>query len=128
MSIAHPTVYVKKKIIDLLGLYDESYRIAADFDWCLRLLRGNFRYVFLAEPLIAVDLSGISARNYRLSAREELAIKLRYYPESKRTFQIIYYRDYLVRRMRDLLLIMKLNKIVRLVRRWQGKIGGKRTL
>ncbi|MFH1239222.1 MAG: glycosyltransferase family 2 protein, partial [bacterium] len=128
MSIAHPTVYVQKEIFDKLGPYDDSYRIAADFDWCLRLLRGDYRYVFLEDPMIAVSLAGLSARNYRLAAQEELAIKLKYYPERKWRFQIIYYRDYLARCLRDWLLRMKLGKVVQIARRFQGKVSDKSIL
>lgn len=128
MAIAHPTLYVQKAVFEKIGPYDESYRIAADFDWCLRLLRGNYRYVFMADPLVGVSLAGCSARNYRLAAQEELAIKLKYYPELKWRFQIIYYRDYLGRRLRDLLLKMKLNRIVHIARRCQGKVSGASTL
>jgi len=121
MSIAHPTLYVKKEIMEKIGPYDENFRIAADFDWCLRLLRGKYKYFFLEDPMIGVGLAGLSARNYLLAAREELAIKIKYYPQRQWRFRVIFYSDYLVRRFRDLLIMIKLGKIVQLARRLQGK-------
>ena len=128
MSIAHPTLYIKKESMEKIGLYDENYRIAADFDWCLRLLRGNYRYSFLPDPMVAVSLAGLSSRYYLLAAREELAIKLKYYPERRWRFQLIFYSDYFGRRLRDLLIMIKLGKIVQIARRLQGKTGGQGSL
>ena len=40
----HPTCYIKKEMIDHEGLYDESYRIAADTDLLVRYLYYGFGY------------------------------------------------------------------------------------
>ena len=40
----HPTCYIKKEMMDHEGLYDESYRIAADTDLLVRYLYYGFGY------------------------------------------------------------------------------------
>ena len=37
----HPTFYIRKSIYDTVGGFDESFHIAADYDWMLRILCNN---------------------------------------------------------------------------------------
>ena len=41
----HPTVYVRREVVERCGLYNESYRIAADSDYLVRLLYENRLHV-----------------------------------------------------------------------------------
>jgi len=45
----HPTCYIKKEMMDHEGLYDESYRIAADTDLLVRYLYYGFGYNVTGE-------------------------------------------------------------------------------
>jgi glycosyltransferase involved in cell wall biosynthesis len=56
---AHPTFYVKKIVYDRFGLFDLSFKLAADFEIMLRFLeRHNISTTYLKEPLVKMRLGG----------------------------------------------------------------------
>ena len=58
---AHPTFYCKKKVYDRLGGYNESFKIAGDFELCLRFLEVNqVSSLYLNKKLIKMLVGGIS--------------------------------------------------------------------
>jgi glycosyltransferase len=57
----HPTVYVKRKVFDACGLYNESYKISADIDMMIRMLyKHNFKVHYLNEYIVRMQMGGIS--------------------------------------------------------------------
>lgn len=50
--IAHPTVMMRKSVLDLFGGYDPSFRFAEDLDLWLRLLNHGVRFSNLPEVLV----------------------------------------------------------------------------
>lgn len=50
--IAHPTVMMRKAVLDLFGGYDPSFRFAEDLDLWLRLLNNGVRFSNLPEVLV----------------------------------------------------------------------------
>ncbi|MBR4326523.1 MAG: glycosyltransferase [Bacteroidales bacterium] len=58
----HPTCYIKKTLFDRLGLYDESYKIAADTDLLVRyLLRDDVKVAYLSNRnAVKMSMGGLS--------------------------------------------------------------------
>jgi len=58
----HPTCYIKKALFDRLGLYDESYKIAADTDLLVRyLLRDDVKVAYLSNRnAVKMSMGGLS--------------------------------------------------------------------
>lgn len=50
--IAHPTVMMRKSVVDCFGGYDPSFRFAEDLDLWLRLLNRDVRFANLPEVLV----------------------------------------------------------------------------
>jgi glycosyltransferase involved in cell wall biosynthesis len=50
--IAHPTVMMRKSVLDRFGGYDPSFRFAEDLDLWLRLLNNGVRFSNLPEVLV----------------------------------------------------------------------------
>ncbi|HJW57964.1 MAG TPA: glycosyltransferase [Burkholderiaceae bacterium] len=50
--IAHPTVMMRKSVLDRFGVYDPSFRFAEDLDLWLRLLNHGVRFSNLPEVLV----------------------------------------------------------------------------
>jgi len=51
----HPSIYIRKPLFNLLGGYELTYQISADFEWMIRYLRKaklKLRYI----PLCVVDM------------------------------------------------------------------------
>lgn len=57
----HPTVFMRRRLLELTGEYDSSFRIAADYDFLLRvLMRRDVRCTYLPEVLVSMRLGGAS--------------------------------------------------------------------
>ena len=62
----HPTLYVRRDLYERHGLFDTSFRIAADYDFVLRLLgKGRVGVHYLPEVLVKMRMGGVSNRSLR---------------------------------------------------------------
>ncbi|API61214.1 glycosyl transferase [Tardibacter chloracetimidivorans] len=80
----HPTFYVRRQMYDRFGLFDLDYKISADYDQMLRLLRQQETTVrYIPETLIQMRLGGASnqslqsillksSEDYRIIQRHKL--------------------------------------------------------
>jgi glycosyltransferase len=72
----HPTLYLRREVFDRFGLYDNSFRIAADYDAMLRyLVRGQIKLAYIPEVLVKMRVGGESNRSLGriiLKSREDL--------------------------------------------------------
>ncbi|MGI2906440.1 glycosyltransferase family 2 protein [Tolypothrix sp. VBCCA 56010] len=60
-TLNHPSCFIKKSAYDLVGLYDLQYKIAADYDFILRLFISGFKFHYVDTPLAAYSLNGMSS-------------------------------------------------------------------
>ncbi|WP_320979500.1 glycosyltransferase family 2 protein [Bacteroides sp.] len=57
----HPTCYIRREVVNRLGLYNESYKIAADSDLLLRyLITGGLTTTYLREYIVKMRMGGLS--------------------------------------------------------------------
>lgn len=71
----HPTCYIRKDVIDKRGLYNETYKIAADSDFLFRyLLGGDITVTYLDEYIVRMRMGGLStdSEKRRLMWREDV--------------------------------------------------------
>ena len=62
----HPTCYIRKECFDRYGLYDESYKIAADSDFLVRYLyEANLEVAYLNECIVRMRMGGLSTDSKR---------------------------------------------------------------
>ena len=60
----HPTLYLRREVFDRIGGFNQAYRIAADYDLMLRLLRQlQGRVVYLPNVMVHMRLGGVSNRS-----------------------------------------------------------------
>ncbi|TNF30227.1 MAG: glycosyltransferase, partial [Deltaproteobacteria bacterium] len=60
----HPTLYLKKSVYDEIGAFDLQYRIAADYDFIVRLFSsGKFKLGYLPELTVKMKHGGASNRS-----------------------------------------------------------------
>lgn len=73
---AHPTLYLRRAVYEQYGCFDTSFRIAADYDFMLRILRPNvLRMHYLPRVLVRMRVGGASNRSLRnllQKSREDL--------------------------------------------------------
>jgi len=72
----HTGIFVKKEALGKIGLYDESYRIASDYDFSIKLFKGNFNYHFWDNYVVKMRLGGKSTTPslQKLKSKEDLDI------------------------------------------------------
>lgn len=60
----HPTLFLRREVFERHGLYDQRYRIAADYDAVLRYFsREDLRPVYIPEVLVKMRIGGESNRS-----------------------------------------------------------------
>jgi glycosyltransferase len=62
----HPTLYMRRTIYEALGLFDLDFKISADYDYILRVLKNQEVLIaYIPEVLVEMETGGLS--NGRLS-------------------------------------------------------------
>ena len=75
-SLSHQTMFVRKELYEKYGLYDNSFKIAMDFDFVARIR--NEKFIFLNEILAVNIPGGISLEQYNLSLKEGSRVVKKY--------------------------------------------------
>ena len=75
-SLSHQTMYVRKELYNKHGLYNNSFKIAMDFDFVARIRFEKF--LFLNEILAVNIPGGISTEKYNLSLKEGSRVVKKY--------------------------------------------------
>lgn len=67
----HPTLYARRSVYEQTGLFDTSFRIAADYDFILRMLgQGGVGVHYIPEVLVKMRVGGASNRSLRNIVRK----------------------------------------------------------
>jgi glycosyltransferase involved in cell wall biosynthesis len=61
----HPTLYVRRPIYERLGLFETSYRIAADYDWMIRFMGRNVNMLYIPHVQVLMRVGGASNRSLK---------------------------------------------------------------
>lgn len=67
--IPHVGLFVSKEQYEKIGFYNVGFKIAADHDFILRLMK-KYKPVFIDFPLTVMKLGGISSKDGRVTFRE----------------------------------------------------------
>ena len=60
----HPTLFIKRDVLDQIGMYDQKYQISADYDFILRLFnQESYKGLFLNKIIIKMMVGGESNKN-----------------------------------------------------------------
>ena len=73
----HTTTFIRKRVFETYGLYDERYKVAADTDFLLRLLYDNkLKLTYLNQCVVKMKMGGMSTdfSNRMTVDREDLKI------------------------------------------------------
>ncbi|SLN11677.1 PGL/p-HBAD biosynthesis glycosyltransferase/MT3031 [Roseivivax jejudonensis] len=67
----HPTLYLRREVFERHGLYDTSFRIAADYDAMLRYLaKGRIELAYIPDVLVKMRVGGESNQSLRKIIRK----------------------------------------------------------
>lgn len=77
MVVCHQAFFARR---DLVPQYDLQYKLSADYDWCIKILRKSQRNAYAGEaPIISYLADGMTTRHHRASLRERYRIMCRHY-------------------------------------------------
>ena len=63
---SHTSSFISKKFYDKIGLYDNSYKIASDLDFYLRVLKTkNLKYIYKNKPISIMTEGGKSNKSLK---------------------------------------------------------------
>lgn len=79
MSIPHPATFVKKTVYDRVGIFDQNYKIAGDYEFILRCYSSNVVFKKIPEILVNFPDGGFSAKNLEINDIEALNVITKYY-------------------------------------------------
>jgi|694.fasta_scaffold154801_3 glycosyltransferase involved in cell wall biosynthesis len=90
MSIFHPSTLISKTQFFKLGMYDCSFRLAADYNFFLKAYIKNASFKYINKPLAIYESGGFSSQNANLSLIENIKIKFQILPFYKSLPNILY--------------------------------------
>jgi len=91
MRCHHQTLFCRREIFDRAGGFDLRYRIAADYDWAVRVfLRADVSKRFVPEVVATMRRGGISDRKYLDSVKERWRVVRDHYPPADRLRYALY--------------------------------------
>lgn len=95
----HPTLYLKREVYEKYGLYKTDYRISADYEYMIRILKdGEVKLSYIPEVLIKMAHGGTSTGSlgaYLEGMREghralkENGVKLAWLVDLRRTLRVL---------------------------------------
>lgn len=56
----HPTLYLKKDVYDRYGYYNQEFKIAADYDFMVRILKNNVKLKYINKTNVTMREGGAS--------------------------------------------------------------------
>jgi glycosyltransferase len=67
----HPSLYVRRSIVERIGAFDASLRIAGDYDFLLKLFsQPGLRMAYLPEVTVNMRVGGASQASYKALMRK----------------------------------------------------------
>ena len=79
--IAHQAILCKRSVFDRVGGFQTEYRIAADYDWMLRVFEDRrITTRFVPVVIASMGFGGVSWEGFPALARERFRIVRRHYP------------------------------------------------
>jgi len=77
-ELNHPTVLVRRKAYEKIGLFDKNYHIAMDYEWFLRLHRQGGAGEYVKGLVGHMGIGGVSDVSYVKTLKEVRDIAVRY--------------------------------------------------
>jgi glycosyltransferase involved in cell wall biosynthesis len=77
MYIMHPTCFIKRAVYQQVGEYDNTFKIAMDFDMFLRIKRAGYTIKYVNKNIAYMRTAGVSNDVEKMHA-EELAVMKRH--------------------------------------------------
>lgn len=99
---AHPTFYCKKSIYEKYGLYNESYKIAGDFELMMRFLeKHKIKSKYIPKKIVNMRVGGLSNRS--IKAKFDILIEeFRAFKENQISVNKLFYLFHKLKKLKEL--------------------------
>lgn len=87
MIYFHSAIFCKKQFFRKKDNFDIQYKIAADYDWFLRIVKQGVKVVAVHQPVFTFSYGGISSVNEIDCGREARQIALRHLSADKKEYE-----------------------------------------
>lgn len=108
MIYFHSAIFCKKEFFQRKNNFDLRYKIAADYDWFLQVVKRGIRIVTVHQPVFTFGYGGVSSVNEIECGREARRIALRHLPEDKAE-----YKERIEDRFREVVICATDGKVLR---------------
>lgn len=61
----HPTLYIKKYVYDDIGTFNTKFKIAADYDFMLRLMKSKYKLKYVDDVYVYMRTGGVSTNGFK---------------------------------------------------------------
>ena len=78
MPVPHPGTFASSTLYKRIGLYDENYKISADYDFIWRCRKAKANTMYLEKTLVNMEAGGVANSSRERARKETLAIALKY--------------------------------------------------
>ena len=78
MSVPHPSVFVRRRCYERMGVFRTVYRVSGDYEWMLRAAKSGVNFYNLGEIIAFFRTGGISSQRFFLASRENFRIQRDY--------------------------------------------------
>jgi len=83
IPLCHQSMFFKKDVFNILGVYDTNFKIVADYEFLLRFINKcydhGFKEFFINIPVSKFNLYGFNAKNYISTLKEIKQVSRKYY-------------------------------------------------
>ena len=110
MILNHPTVFVKKKVYNEIGVFSTEFNIASDWDFILRVWKNSYTMKGVNEVLAIFNIGGCSSQFNYASIKEKHNIRLK--NGIVNFFDLYYYFDLLKLLIIPNALVLKLSLLI----------------
>lgn len=111
MPFPHPTLIVRRKIIEKIGLFDLDLKIAMDLDFAYRLVRSGCKGYHMGKVVVKMDGGGVSSTKYLETYKEVVRVVIKNKDYSVKAFVFLMRRASLLL-LKIILLKFGLKKII----------------
>lgn len=78
MTVVHPACFVRRSVYERVGLFEEKYRVTADYEFIYRCRKAGINFRKGPNVWVNVQVGGFAEQNRPLARRETAEIGVRY--------------------------------------------------
>lgn len=95
MVVRHPATFVRREVYQKEGLFDDTFKVAGDYEFVLRCYAHNVKFYYLNTILTNFRMTGISNQLGEVCFKETITAALRYIensPNKGENYSVLYNR------------------------------------